>query len=324
VRPFGPDRHNAVVGENLAGWELQANGMEVINSSATQTNPMQLIRDWMVQLNRGRTITPVGSSDSHDVSRHFVGQGRTYIRCDDRDPGNINIDEAVQNFLAGHVMVSYGLLARIEVNERYGPGDLVPPKDEFRIAIRVLGPHWVSASNVELYANGERIAEWETAPEKSGSLPKGVKWQGDHRLTKPQHDVFLTIVARGPGIAGPHWKTAKPYQPVSADWTPSVLACSGAVWLDVDGDGRRTPAYEYASRLLEESGGNLRKLVQSLERYDAAVASQAAHRFQATGQSLLSAESRAVWTAGAPAVQAGFNAYLEAWRDNQAARSKVQ
>lgn len=85
-RPFGAEYHNAATGENLDGWELQANAMEVVNSGAQQTDMMRLCHDWLTMLNRGTFLTPVGSSDSHDVSRFIIGQGRTYIRC--RDAGN--------------------------------------------------------------------------------------------------------------------------------------------------------------------------------------------------------------------------------------------
>jgi hypothetical protein len=324
ARPFGPALHNAVVGENVHGWEFRATAMEVINSGATQTLATQLCRDWMGMLNGGRIITPVGSSDSHDVARHFVGQGRTYIRCDDRDPGNIDVDQAVQSFLAGHVMVSYGLLAQIEVNGRHSSGDLAPAADEYRIGVRVLGPHWVTASNVELFANGQPIAQWTVAAEQSADLPRGVKWQGEHRLTKPPHDLFLTVLATGPGIEGPYWKTAKAYQPTSPEWTPHVLASSGAVWLDADGDGRKTPARQYAQRLVAAAEGDLAKLVESLRAYDQAVAAQAAHLVQLAGTSLLSDASQAVWTKAPAAVQAGFRQYLDAWRENQMHQAQNQ
>ncbi|MEZ6059365.1 MAG: hypothetical protein R3C19_03280 [Planctomycetaceae bacterium] len=78
VRPFGPKRFNSVVAESLDGWPAGFNAMEVINSGATQTDVMQLFHDWMSLLNRGASVTPIGASDSHDVGRHFVGQGRTY------------------------------------------------------------------------------------------------------------------------------------------------------------------------------------------------------------------------------------------------------
>ena len=97
--------------------------MEVLNSGTTQTDPLRLFHDWMGLLNRGLSVTPVGSSDSHDVGRHFVGQGRTYIRCNDRDPSHLDIDEAVNNFIQGRVLVSYGLLAELTVNEKYRSGE---------------------------------------------------------------------------------------------------------------------------------------------------------------------------------------------------------
>src|SRR5207244_13367080 len=110
-RPFGPERHLSLTGEDLDGWALPANAMEVVNSGAQQTDVMRPVRDWFGMLNRGSFLTPVGSSDSHDVSRYIVGQGRTYIRCPDDRPGELDVAEAVANFRAGRVNVSCGLLA---------------------------------------------------------------------------------------------------------------------------------------------------------------------------------------------------------------------
>ena len=95
--------------------------MEVVNSGAVMTDALALPRDWMGMLNRGLALTPVGSSDSHDVSRYIVGQGRTYVRCDDRDPGSIDVTQAVESIRRGRTMVSYGLLAEIDVDGK-GPG----------------------------------------------------------------------------------------------------------------------------------------------------------------------------------------------------------
>jgi hypothetical protein len=323
TRPFGPELFNAVVGENLDGWAMRFNAMEVVNSGATQTDVMRLFHDWMALLNRGRHVTPVGSSDSHDVSRHFVGQGRTYIRCDDRDPGAIDVDEAMRSFLEGRVMVSYGLLAELTVDDKHLPGDLATvPDEKVKVAVRVLGPHWVQATRVQLYSNGQMIREADIPTESVRDLPAGVKWSGNWLIDRPKHDVHLVAIALGPGIDGPYWKTAKPYQPASPDWEPHVVGCSGAVWLDADGDGRRTAAFDYAQRLFLSSGDDLSKLATSLRDYDEAVAAQAAHLFQSSKGTLLAEESHAIVQHGSPAVQAGFNAYLKAWQENQRARVK--
>ena len=322
VRPFGQRLFNEVVGENLDGWAMQFNAMEVVNSSATQTDHLRLFQDWMALLNRGYDVTPVGSSDSHDVGRHFVGQGRTYIRCDDSDPGAIDVDNAVNALLQGRALVSYGLLAEIKVDSKYAAGELAPvPNNQVKVDVRVLGPHWVSATQVRLYSNGLRIRVIDIPMDAGKSLPVGVKWQGEWSLPRPRHDVHLVAIATGPGIDEPYWKTAKPYQPRSPEWEPRLIGCSGAVWLDVDGDGRKTATYDYARRLFAESGGDLSKLVELLAGYDRAVGAQAAHLCQKSGISLLTPRASELLNSASDHVKTGFWSYLDAWRKNQIARS---
>src|SRR5262249_54319103 len=152
TRPFGPKLFNAAIGENLDGWPMRFNGMEVINSGATQTDPLRLVHDWMALLNRGYNVTPVGRSHSPDGSRYIVGQGRTYIRCDDRDVASIDVAAAVENSLAGRVLVSYGLLLEATVSGKYGAGDLAQlTGDELQVDLRVLAPSWIEANRVQLY-----------------------------------------------------------------------------------------------------------------------------------------------------------------------------
>ncbi len=237
-RPFGPAVYDATTGAHRNGWRLQANAMEVLNSGATQTDLLQLTRDWMTQLNRGHVMTPVGSSDSHDVSRYIVGQGRTYIRVNDRDPGAIDVDAAMEAFVAGRVLVSYGLLVDLKVNGAVQSGDQLSLDEDARevnVGIRVLGPHWVEASSVQLYANGKLVRE-ESIRRQVGQFP-GVIWTGHWTIDRPQHDVHLVALATGPGVTGPWWPMAKPYQPTSPEFVPQAFGCSGAVWMDGDGDG---------------------------------------------------------------------------------------
>jgi hypothetical protein len=73
-RPFGPERHNAASGENSADWLFRARAVELVNSGAQQSDLMQTYRDWFALLNHGIHMTPVGASDSHDVSR-FIRAG---------------------------------------------------------------------------------------------------------------------------------------------------------------------------------------------------------------------------------------------------------
>jgi len=319
VRPLGPANHIAVTGENLHGWKFGANAMELINSGATQTDIMQLVHDWFGLLNRGYRVTPVGCSDSHDVGRHFIGQGRTYIRCADSDPGKIPVDQAVSSFLAGRVVVSYGLLTTIRINERYSMGDLVPAGKPVQVEVTVRGPSWTRASLVELYANGKRI---KTAT-VTASKQAGIKWQGNWQLAPFKHDVHLVAVARGPGIKSLHWPTAKAYQPTSPNWTASVFSCTGATWLDVDGDGKPTSAYQYAQQLVKQTKGEIKPLLTQLANFDEAVAAQAASLLQAkTPEILLQDDFQQALTQAAEPVRQGIQTYLDQWRQSQQVRTE--
>lgn len=309
-RPLGAARHISIAGEDLQGWELPANAMEVVNSGAILSDGLALPRDWMGLLNHGVRLTPVGSSDSHDVSRYIVGQARTYVRCGDERPGGIDLAEAVESVRRGRVMVSYGLLTGIEAAGK-GPGELAGASRDVDVRIRVQGPGWTRAERVALYVNGENVRE--EAIEQGARA--GVKWDRTWRIPKPRHDVHLVAVATGPGIAAPYWPTAKPYQPASIEFTPYVLGVSGAVFVDGDGDGRFQSAMDYARREVEASAGDAHRLAARLGGYDMAVAVQAASLLRRSRPQDFEAVVRSIAEGAPPQVSRGLLAYLRAWQD---------
>jgi hypothetical protein len=306
-RPLDPKRHSSVTGRPLDGREIPANAMEVINSGATRADWLELYRDWFGLLNGGRKLTPVGASDSHDVSRYIVGQGRTYVACPDEDAGKIDVEHARQSLLAGRVLVSYGLLTEMTVGGRFGPGELAAAEGgQLNVAVRVSGPGWVEAGRVALYANGVEIRSAEIEP-KAGASP--LKWEGNWALERPAHDVHLVAIASGPGVERPYWPAAKPYQPTSPRWESYVIGSTGAVWVDADGSGKFDSAADYAAKIVEQSGAAPDDLVRKLAAYDEAVAAQAAAILRERGDEPFRAFEQAVARGGAPATRRGVEAF---------------
>lgn len=301
-RPFDPTLHIASAGMRLDGWGIPFNAMEVINSGSQQSDQMQLMHDWFGMLNGGHIVTPAGSSDSHDVSRFLVGQARTYIRSNDEDISAINVREAVKNFVDGNVMVSFGLLTEIEINDSYGPGELVPASDEVKIAVKVSGPSWAWAEKVALYANGKKIRE-EIIEEEQAA---GLKWDGVWHLTLPPHDLFLVAVAEGPGRELPFWPIARPYQPVSTDWKPRIFGLSGAVWLDGDKNRMRNTASHYAEKLWQQANGDVNALIHELASFDESIAIQAAALLHKSKTNLTGPEITKALRGASPSTRAGF------------------
>lgn len=227
--PFAETNYNRATGENLRGFEFEFDAVELINSGALRSDLMQVFHDWFGLLNYGYRIVGVGASDSHDVSRFIVGQGRTYIFCKDSDPAKIDIREACANLRAGRALISLGLIVDMTVQGRFRVGDLATGlPDQIEVTATVSAPKWSKADRVELYANGTKIQETNSTK---------VTW----KLPRPGRDTYLVAIASGPGITSPHWAIPKPYQASAKRWNPRVLGATNPIWLDADGDGKFTP-----------------------------------------------------------------------------------
>ena len=307
-QPFAATNFNAVTGHNKRGPEFTFDAMEVLNSSAQQSDYMLVFRDWFALLNYGYRITGVGSSDSHDVSRYIVGQGRTYIESVDDDVSRLNVATTCSNLVAGRALVSMGLLTTMTVNDRFRVGDLASKLgDQLRVRVKVFAPSWVSANRVEIFANGVSIRTEKISAKQSkrGGVKADIEW----RLPRPAHDVHLVAIATGPGVTAPFWATPKPYQPTSPGWTNRVIACTNPIWVDADGDGQFTPARTYAKRLMEEHGAGTSALLSALGDFDEAISRQVAALCVDRGMKLDSPGAMNTLRLAKPHVQRGFADY---------------
>ena len=190
----------------LSDQDFPANAMEVINSGSQQTNPRQLYLDWLGLITKGIVLTPVGSSDSHDVSRFIVGQARTYVRNGD----------LVNNFAAGKVGVSFGLFTEMKVDQG----------NKRSVMVTVHAPSWIKPQRLRLFADGIEIY--------SSFLSARDKIRNNVFARKINLPVFsketvLVAVAEGPDPGVPWWPIAKPYQHESPDVSPIVLGLTGPV-----------------------------------------------------------------------------------------------
>lgn len=216
--PLDPVRWDVSSGRFTDGRRLEANAFELINSGATQTDPMQLAHDWMALLRSGHRIAAVGSSDSHTVNFAIPGQGRTYLPLDDSDPSSLDLARAVEAFHEGDTHVSFGLLARLNADN-----------GEFKATIS--GPDWTTATSLTLFVDGREV-ETIDIPEaegRSADLKFTKTWNRDQ--LNVGRGSFLVVVARGPGIIEPWWMMMPPYQPDSPDYDPYVFAVSPALFV---------------------------------------------------------------------------------------------
>ena len=306
--PFAATNLNGVSGENLRGFEFSFDSVELINSGALRSDLMEVYRNWFSLLNYGYRLPGVGASDSHDVSRFIVGQGRTYVACNDTDPAKLDVGEAMRSMRKGSTYVSLGLLPLIQINNRFGPGDVVPISAEpVKVDVTVLGPGWVNADKVEVYQNGSVVSERPLDP--TTSVEKG---RLTFDLPRTAFDTWIVVIAIGPGVRSPHWAIPRPYQASSRAWRPRVMGSSNPIRIDGDGDGKFTPPREYAKKLVEKHGYDPKAIVAALTNYDRAISAQAASLLRGKGLNLAGPEVQKIIEAANPHVKDGFLDYLAA------------
>jgi hypothetical protein len=269
--PLGGIQFNPKTGKHRQANALDVDAMEVITSAAMQSDIHLLYRDWFALLNRGHRIAAIGSSDSHDVTRFILGQGRTYVAVKDANPASLDLDEVWRSYQEGRLLVSLGLLAQVKVNDRFGVGDLATGmEDKVKVEATVFGPAWVKADHVALYANGIQVREQKLQDEGRAGEKARVMWE----IPKPAHDVHLVVIATGPGVTAPYWEIPRPYQPSSKTFVPRVVGSTNPVWLDADGDGKFESAFALARELVQKLGKDRAALTEALKGFDAALAIQ--------------------------------------------------
>jgi hypothetical protein len=229
--PLGEAEFDATTGIHRRAADFKIDAIEVITSGAMQSDIELLYRDWFALLKRGHRLSAVGSSDSHDVTRFLLGQGRTYVVAPDEDPSRVDLDRVWSSYEEGRVRVSLGLLVDLKVEGRYGIGDLVTnPGETVKVEVMVSGPSWTQADRVVLYANGEVLQDAKIDdPGRAGEKTR-VTWE----MPRPQKDTFLVAIATGPGPTEAFWPIPRPYQPSSPVFEPRVIGSTNPVWIKVE------------------------------------------------------------------------------------------
>lgn len=216
--PLAPENFDVETGTFLHGRDLRANAMELINSGAQQTDPLELVRDWFALAKSGHKVAGIGSSDSHTVNFAIPGQARTYLPADDSDVGAIDVDAATASLASGNSLTCFGLLCQV-----------LHDKASKETRVVVSGPGWTQLETLRLFRNGEKVRTM-TFPEKIGKT-SGIKFETSIPLSDwdARPGDFLCAVASGPGITEPWWPMMPPYQPDSTTFTPFVMGISSLV-----------------------------------------------------------------------------------------------
>jgi hypothetical protein len=185
---------------DVAGWkagsplaETGFDAIEVFNGDHYADVPVVegLMRDWYALLDAGIRVTATGNSDSHKLAYHECGVPRNLVLVGDDDPSRFDPARFVDAVRAGHVVVSSGVLVRLDVSGK-GPGDTAAAGEQ-EVRVTVDAPPWVDVSRVELVRRGEVVKSW------TGPFARGTRRLDARTTAKLAAGDWVLAVARGDG-----------------------------------------------------------------------------------------------------------------------------
>ena len=209
---FGFDE---ATGARANGEKFTFDCLELVNSDCPTGPPSVTLPVWYALLNRGERFTGVGASDSHHVGV-IVGQGRTYVPSKSDDPTQLDVADLCRQFKQGHVSVSLGLFATIELAGA-GLGDSIAGgrmgdtvaigSDRVDVTVRVRHPSWVTPTRVDLVVGGTVAATADLSPQPGDAA---CDCSRTLRLPLPAGNCWVVAVATGARVTAPFWAMQLP------------------------------------------------------------------------------------------------------------------
>jgi hypothetical protein len=202
-------------------------GIEVVTfGRRNETDPA--LRDWFALLRRGERYTATGTSDSHAISHRPVGWPRTYVCVDNDSPPRLDLAEFTAALKRGCATVSAGPFVTIRSGE-HRMGDLARAEGGgLDVEVEVRAATWIGTDRLVLHVDGEPAIEVPLAGKEV------MRYRGTHRITC-ESDCFVVALVDSE-------ERLDPVIGVRPDIDPLPIALTNPIFLDVDGDGRWSPA----------------------------------------------------------------------------------
>jgi len=258
--PFGKLALDKKTGSRLGETPFLFDAIELINSTTPETPVEAILQDWFALLNHGDWIVAVGSSDSHTVGDR-VGEGRTYVECEDRNPARIPIQKAASALANGYSSVSLGLYLEALQNGKPMMGRRMKAKNgKVSLQARLACASWASPEKLTAYINGKLASEIQLPP--LDAAPFDSTFQFD--LNVPEHDSWVVFTAWAPNPTGGFHQSLM----------PSLWAMTNPIQVDGDRDGRWLSPRDTAKAILKKGKKRVKVLIDLLNDSDLAVSIQ--------------------------------------------------
>lgn len=226
-----------------AGFSFDFDAIEVLNGyqDPDRAGVALVVADWIGFLDSGKHVTATGNSDSHHMTFNLGGYPRNYVRVPPGPLANLDARAVAAAVKAGHAFFTTGPIVEAEIAGK-SYGDVVAaPTGKVALAVKVRAANWIATTKITVLGVGGAVLATRTIPPAVAST-SGVRF-----------DDVIPLELAGDGYAIVRVDGDRAMAPNVGDQGAFLvypLAIANPIWIDVDGDGKVTPAKPW--RQLEE------------------------------------------------------------------------
>jgi hypothetical protein len=218
-----------------AGFSFDFDAIEVLNGyqDADRKTVGKVIGDWIGLLDGGKRVSCTGNSDSHHMTFNLGGYPRNYVAVGDVPVGRLDPSAVAAQVKAGHSFFTTGPIVDAAIAGK-GFGEVArvaPGKVPLHVTVRAA--NWISVSQITVLGSGNTVLATRAVPPSTAV----VRFDDTIELDI-QRDGFAILRVDGDRPMAPNVGDLKSF-------LVYPMAVANPIWIDVDGDGKITPAAPY-------------------------------------------------------------------------------
>jgi hypothetical protein len=192
-------------------WNEDFAAIEVFNDSDVEANRKDSLAHWFALLNRGKTYSAIGASDSHQVRTNPVGYPRTCLSMGVDDPKQLTATRVRDALRSGNLSISGGLALSVRGPAGEVPGQTLATTGGGKFEVIIQAPSWITASELEVIVDG--TSQQKLALGEPTGMGPGKRWavSVDVKATTSQVRHWVVFHAKGPNDLAPLHPLRKPF-----------------------------------------------------------------------------------------------------------------
>lgn len=211
-----------------------------------------VLADWLAMIGAGKKVSATGNSDTHRLN-NGVGYPRTFLTIDKDDPSTVTGDDLRAALRAQRTAIGEGCLLELYADGARRQGVEQLTSAGAALTAKLQAPQHVTPGRFEVYVNGlarpivldadgiHLDAAGVLSPSVSDAAGTDAVVRVDHAISGlPTDEGDLAVVVVSKGGSG-----------LSPTGGGSVFCFSGALYLDVNGDGAWTPWLAATQQVVE-------------------------------------------------------------------------